>query len=183
MKTILSGKSVLWPLAVGNSWTYRMNNGIKYSHKVISFNSSKPNEFLIKDTFWNKNYIIIKEGKEYKSNSQNKETKIAVSNNKSTYLLKDDIRIGQNIGEHKYKIKGVNCVNIYIVKEIGIKKEVEGVIYNDVVVVEANLKMFMNGLTIPQEYYTKYYYAKGVGLILTTSTGGDYIPLISCQLN
>jgi hypothetical protein len=41
----------------------------------------------------------------------------------------------------------------------------------------------MNGNLISTNYFTQYYYAKGTGLILTTSGMGDYHGLVSCKLN
>jgi hypothetical protein len=32
------------------------------------------------------------------------------------------------------------------------------------------------------KFFTQYYYAKGVGLVLTTTSSGDSMPLISYEL-
>jgi len=62
---------------------------------------------------------------------------------------------------------------------MGISKEVEGKTYSDVVFIEAGSKLNMNGNVISMNFLTQYYYAKGVGLILTTSSRGDAMPLTS----
>ena len=61
-------------------------------------------------------------------------------------------------------------------------KDVNGKTYTDVILLEADAKMSMNGNPLPMKYVTQYYYARGVGLILTTSSAGDEHALVSCEL-
>ncbi|MEQ1676536.1 MAG: hypothetical protein ABL876_07540, partial [Chitinophagaceae bacterium] len=69
------------------------------------------------------------------------------------------------------------------IKETGLTKEVEGNTYNDVLLIEAESMLMMNGTLITLSFFTQYYYAKGVGLILTTSSMGDVQGLTSYKLN
>ena len=71
---------------------------------------------------------------------------------------------------------------VKIGEEMGISKEVEGKTYSDVVFIEAGSKLNMNGNIIPMNFLTQYYYAKGVGLALTTSSVGDAMPLTAYEL-
>jgi hypothetical protein len=59
------------------------------------------------------------------------------------------------------------------VKEAGISKEVEGKTYNDVMLIEAESKMHINGSLMSLNFFTQYYYAQDIGLVLTTSSAGD----------
>jgi hypothetical protein len=45
------------------------------------------------------------------------------------------------------------------VKEIGINTEVGGKTYNDVIMLEAESKIYMNGNMISTNFFTQYYYA------------------------
>lgn len=49
--------------------------------------------------------------------------------------------------------------------------------------IEAESKIKMNGNLISLNYFTQYYYAKGVGLILTASSDGDTHSLTRYHLN
>lgn len=73
------------------------------------------------------------------------------------------------------------------VKEILPSKTVEGKEYNDVMVVEAERKMVVNGNLRSINYFTHYYYAPGTGLILTTLTMSGNVTdgqgLVNCSLN
>lgn len=69
------------------------------------------------------------------------------------------------------------------VKEAGISKEVDGKTYQDVILVEGDMKMNVGGNLISANYLVQYYYASGVGLVLTTSSYGEWMGLISYQLN
>ena len=69
------------------------------------------------------------------------------------------------------------------VKGTGGSKEVEGTTYNKVIELEGVMAMTMNGNAIPSNYVVQYFYAAGVGLILTTSSMGDDMPLISSELH
>ena len=68
-------------------------------------------------------------------------------------------------------------------KEKGITKEVEGKVYQDVLFIEAENKIIVNDTLMPLNFFTQYYYAHGIGLILTTSSAGDIHSLIDYKLH
>lgn len=68
-------------------------------------------------------------------------------------------------------------------KEIAKTQEIDGKTYTDVILIEAESKIKMNGNLMPLNFFTQYYYAKNVGLILTTSSAGDRMALTSYTLN
>jgi len=59
---------------------------------------------------------------------------------------------------------------------------VEGKTYTDVMEMEGGMSFIVNGSAFNAGTKYQWYYAKGVGLILTTSTLGDNMPLVQCTL-
>ena len=82
-----------------------------------------------------------------------------------------------------YSANGIASILTMTVKETGLTKEIDGKTYNDVTLVEGDMKMNVNGNLISANYLVQYYYAKDVGLILTTSSYGDSMELTSYELN
>jgi hypothetical protein len=68
------------------------------------------------------------------------------------------------------------------IKSVGGSKEVEGKTYTDVMEMEGNMSFIVNGAAYSANTRYSWYYAKDVGLILTTSTLGDNMPLVSCTI-
>jgi hypothetical protein len=91
------------------------------------------------------------------------------------------------IQEVNFKTNNFDNVLAYKIKETDVSKTGEGENYEDVLVVEAERKMMMNGNLMSIHFFTSYYYAVGVGLILTTlSMGGnitDEQALVDYKLN
>jgi hypothetical protein len=96
-------------------------------------------------------------------------------------MLKDGLKKGDT-WQVEFTANGFNSILIYTVKDAGISKDVEGKTYSDVVFIEAESKLNMNGNIIPMNFLTQYYYAKGIGLVLTTSSVGDAMPLTAYQV-
>ena len=96
--------------------------------------------------------------------------------------LKDDLKKGDT-WEAAFSANGLNSIMAFTVKESGINKEVNGKTYNDVIMLEAESKINMNGNLISTNFFTQYYYAKNVGLIMTTSSMGDEHALQAYSLN
>jgi hypothetical protein len=59
---------------------------------------------------------------------------------------------------------------------------VEGKSYADVMEMEGMMSFNVNGNIINAGTKYQWYYAKDTGLILTTSTLGDNMPLVSCSV-
>jgi hypothetical protein len=87
-------------------------------------------------------------------------------------LLKDSAAKGDT-WEVKFTANGLDSILVHTVKDSGLTKEVNGKSYSDVLLIEAESKLLMNGSIMPLNYFTQYYYAAGVGLILTTTSMGD----------
>lgn len=170
----LTGETVLYPLAVGNKWTYKMSNGGSYTNSVVGIDGTNPNLFTLHNSSSNANSFMRKDGDIYYTNGYDA--------NVFHPHLKDDFVVGTNWAV-KYSANGIDTEMMMTVTEVGISKEVEGKIYNNVTVVKGDSKFSMNGTPLPTTFVTEYFYAKGVGLILTTTSSGDEHVLTDYVLN
>lgn len=162
--------STYYPLAVGNTWTYRMKDGKTFTNTVTGADGAS---FAMFNSLMGANSIVKKEGDAYLTDAFQAGT--------WQVSMKENLKKGDtwNVA---FTANGIDTTLIHTVKEAGISKEVEGKTYSDVVLIEAESKMSMNGNPIPMQFFTQYYYAKGVGLVLTTTSTGDAMPLVSCEL-
>lgn len=160
-----------YPLAPGNKWEYKQKDSSIYSNTVLSING---NLATMKNSLQAEPSVVkIENGCMYNE---------LMGKDNFQLWLKDDMQKGET-WEAAFTANGLDSVLCFTVKETGILKEVEGKNYTDVVMLEAESKIKMNGNLISTNFFTQYYYAKGVGLILTTSGMGDYHGLVSCMLN
>lgn len=156
----------MFPLAVGNQWTYRMKDGTTFFSQVME---EKDGLFFLSDSFTLVTSRIKKVGDEYITDRYQQNT--------WQVTVKDNLKKGDT-WQVKFQANGVDTTLIHVVKELGLTRTVEGTTYTDVAMVEAESKMSMNGRAIPMQFFTQYYYAAGIGLILTTTSTGDAMPLI-----
>lgn len=168
---MLDGIEVYYPLEVGCGWVYSSKDGSTYTNMITAVNPAKPNEFTIVNSLMNKNQIFRKEGNDYLTDSFEDGT--------INTLLKDNASVGDT-WEIKFKANGMDSILVMTVKEVGSVKEVKGKTFENVMMIEAESKLLMNGNLIPLNYFTQYYYCKGIGLILTTTSMGDEQALIDC---
>lgn len=171
---VLTGESVLYPLAVGNKWTYKMSNGESYTNSVVGVDGGNPSLFTLHNSSSNSNSLMRKDGDIYYTNGYD--------GNVFHPYLKDDFVIGTNWAV-KYSANTIDTEMTMTVTDVGISKDVEGKIYNNVTVVKGDSKFSMNGSVLPMSYTTEYFYAKGIGLILTTTSNGDAHVLTDYILN
>lgn len=160
-----------YPLAPGNTWTYKNNDGSTFTNTVESgagdaftmSNSLAPNPVQVKkdgDTFFTDSYEA--------GNMQP--------------FLKEGAAAGDK-WDIKYKANTIDSVLSVEVKSTGGTKEVEGKTYNDVMELEGAMSFIVNGSAFSANTRYNWFYSKGTGLILTTSTLGDNMPLVSCTVN
>lgn len=160
-----------YPLAPGNKWTYKLKDGNTYSNEVTAADG---NLFTLKNSMTPATVQMRKDGDTYFANHWDG-TNFQV-------LLKDNTAVGDT-WEVKFTANGLESILINTVKETSGSKEVEGKTYNNVMIVEAESKLLMNGNLMSLNYFTQYYFAKDVGLILTTTSAGDAQGLMEYQLN
>lgn len=163
--------TVYYPLAVGNTWTYKMKDGKTFTNKVVS---AKGNEFTMTTSIGDLSAIVRKDGDAYVTNS--------FEPGKFLPIIKDNLKPGDQ-WEIRFTVNNINSVLVTTVKEVGMSKEVEGTTYTGVVMLEAESKMDLNGNIMQLNFFTQYYYADGIGLILTTSSVGDFMGLISHEIH
>lgn len=160
-----------YPLAAGNEWQYQQKDGSIYTNKVTAVNG---HEFTMHNSAANTTSIVRMDG--------NLMTTDALEKGNFQKWLTNDM----NVGDHwvvTFKANGLDCLLLMTVKEKDISKEVSGKVYTDVVCIEAESQLIMNGSPMQLNFFTQYYYADGVGLILTTSSVGDIHALTTYKLN
>ena len=162
--------STYYPLAVGNTWTYRMADGNTFTNIVTATDGE---QFTMQNSMQDKLQYVKKEGSTYLADN--------FEAGNFQVLLKDDLQAGDT-WQVSYLANNFENVLDMTVLEAGISKEVNGTTYDNVMVIEGDMKMKMNGQVMPLNYKVQYYYAPHIGLILTTSSHGDEMGLTSYEV-
>jgi hypothetical protein len=162
-----------YPLAVGNEWKYMLSDGANYTNTVISVDIENPSEFTMTNSMMNKNQIIRKDGPTYLTDS--------FESGALNVFLKDNLTIGET-WEIKFKANSLDNLLIMKVMELNSIQTVNGITFLNVIKIEAESKIRINGGLMALNYFTQYFYANDVGLILTTSSRGDSQSLTECNL-
>lgn len=162
--------STYYPLKSGNSWTYKMNDGNTFTNKV---ESDAGGVFSMSNSTVTHLTQVKKDGDTFYTDSYE-------AGNLQPFL-KDDAAVG-DAWEIKYKANTIDSVLSVKILSTGGTKEVEGKTYSDVMEMEGMMSFIVNGTVFPAGTKYQWYYAKGTGLILTTSTLGDNMPLIECTV-
>ncbi len=160
-----------YPLAPGNKWEYKQKDGNLYTNSVVSVNG--PIVTMKNSTVPDNTLVKVENGIMYNE---------LMGKDNYQLWLKDDLQKGET-WDSTFTANGLNSIMAFTVKETGISKEVDGKTYPDVVMLESESKINMNGNLISTQFFTQYYYAKSVGLIMTTSSMGDVHTLQSYVLN
>ncbi|MBL7701970.1 MAG: hypothetical protein JNM14_06945 [Ferruginibacter sp.] len=162
--------STYYPLKAGNSWTYKNNDGSTFTNKV---ESESGGVFSMSNSLTPNLTQVKKDGNTFYTDSYE-------AGNMQPFL-KEDAAAG-DAWEIKYKANTIDSVlNVKIISTGG-TKEVEGKSYSDVMEMEGMMSFIVNGNIINAGTKYQWYYAKDVGLILTTSSLGDNMPLINCTI-
>lgn len=162
--------STYYPLKAGNSWTYTMNDGTSFTNTV---DSEENGVYTMSNSTLAHLTRVKKEGNTLYTDSYE-------AGNMQPFL-KEDAGAGDS-WQIKYKANTIDSVLNVVVKSTGATKDVEGKTYTDVMEMEGMMSFIVNGNVINAGTTYQWYYAKGVGLILTTSSLGDNMPLTSCTL-
>lgn len=168
---MLNGIENYYPLEVGCGWVYINKDGSTYTNMITAVNPSNPNEFTMVNSILQKNTLFRKEGNNYITDAFEPGT--------NNIMLKDNATVGDT-WEIKFKANSIDSILVMTVKNIGLVKEVKGKTFENVMMIEAESKMLLNGTLMPLNFFTQYYYCRGIGLILTTSSMGDEQALIDC---
>jgi len=160
-----------YPLALHNEWHYKQKDGSTYINKVIAANG---HEFTMHNSAANTSSVVKMDNNQMSTDGLEK--------GNFQIWLPNELEVGKK-WVIAFKANGLDCLLLMTVKETDSNKEVSGKTYNDVVYIEAESQIIMNGSHMPLNFFTQYYYAAGVGLILTTSSAGDIHELIDYKLN
>lgn len=163
--------STYYPLAVGNTWTYRMADGNTFTNTVTAADGDL---FTMQSSMQDRLQYVKKDGATYLADN--------FEAGNFQVLLKDDLQAGDT-WQVSYEANNFENLLDMTVLEAGISKEVNGTTYDDVVLIEGDMKMNMNGQIMPLNYKVQYYYAPDVGLILTTSSHGDEMGLTTYEVH
>ncbi len=160
-----------YPMAVGNVWTYKMKDGKTFTNTVLSANGQT---FTMQNSTVDHPQYMRIDGDTYLADN--------FEAGNFQVLLKDNLKKGDK-WEVKYKANNFENVLYMTVLDTGANMSVEGKTYTDVTSIEGDMKINVNGNLTSVNYKVQYYYARGVGLILTTSSYGDTMGLVSYKLN
>lgn len=160
-----------YPLALHNEWHYKQKDGSTYINKVTATNG---NEFTMHNSAANTSSVVRMDNNQMSTDGLEK--------GNFQLWIPNDLEVGKK-WVVDFKANSLDCLLLMTVKETGSSKEVSGKTFKDVVCIEAESQIIMNGSTMPLNFFTQYYYASGVGLILTTSSAGDIHELIEYKLH
>lgn len=159
-----------YPLQPGNSWTYKMNNGSTFTNRI---ESESGGVYSMSNSTVSHLTQVKKEGNTLYTDSYE-------AGNMQPFL-KDDAAVGEK-WEIRYKANTIDSVLSMVVISVGGSKEVGGKTYPDVMEMEGVMSFVVGGNVINAGTKYTWYYAGGVGLILTTSTLGENMPLESYSI-
>jgi hypothetical protein len=163
--------SSYYPLQIGNVWHYRMKDGATYSNLVHDMSDAS---FAMVNSMTSTVSTVVKEGDTFLTD--------AFEHGNFQPFLRESLKPGDEWNAI-FTANTIKSILAFTVKEILPTKEVEGKQYSHVAVLEAESKMEINGTVMPLNFSTQYFYAQGVGLILTTSSFGDYQALVGYTLH
>jgi hypothetical protein len=168
----MNNETAYYPLAIGNTWIHNFG-GDKMITIIESCNDA--GEFTVSNSLNPVKGIMKKINGEYFTDGMTGRQSV----------LKDDLKLGET-WKNKFKApSGLDTVYVYTVKEILPSKTVGGKEYNDVVMIELDSKYVINDVETSMNAFTQNYYARGVGMILTTTSGvigNTETPLLSYEL-
>ncbi len=160
-----------YPIQTGNSWTYSLSTGGTSTNEITETGADY---YVVKSSVSDKlTRVKLENGKHISDSFE--------EGNFQTVFI-DNAQVGDS-WEINYKANGIDSVLKMKVLGIQANKEIEGKNYQDVMLIEGESVFSMNGNEIPSGMKTQYYYAKNVGAVLTTSSLGDYMPLVEYKLN
>ncbi len=160
-----------YPLAAGNEWQYKQKDGSVYTNKVTAVNG---NDFTIHNSAANTSSVVKTDGNMFSTD--------ALEAGNFQQWLKNDLKKDDS-WEINFKANGLDCILIMVVKETGMSKVVEGKTFNNIIFIEAESRVVVNGNMMPLGFFTQYYYAGDTGLVLTTSSAGDSHALVNYSLH
>ncbi|MBA3679634.1 MAG: SMI1/KNR4 family protein [Bacteroidetes bacterium] len=153
-----SNENAYHPLAIGNTWTYDFAG----QQMINTIESCDNGVFIVSNSLNPVKGNMKKVNGEYFSDSYEK--------GNMQVVLKDNLVLGDQ-WDVIFKANGIDCVYKFTVKEIAPSKVIAGKEYKDVAMVESDSNMLINGNLVSINAFVQTYYAKGVGAVLTLTSG------------
>lgn len=160
-----------YPIQKGNFWKYNLKTGGSFTNEITECGADY---YIATCSTGNQTSKVKLENGTHFSDS------FEAGNFQPTFI--DNSKVGDT-WEIKYEANGIDSILKMNVIEIAASKEIEGKVFNDVMLIEGESVFSMNGNIIPSGMKTQYYYAKNIGAVLTTSSLGDYMPIVEYQIN
>lgn len=161
-----------YPLKVGNVWTYINGDGTVYTNEVTEHDALN-NRFKMVNSVVGRPVTVFVDEEGLKSD--------AIEGGKFLLMLKSNPQVGDT-WTLEFIANTLQNQLVATVKQTDASVGVEGQTYSNVLIVETESKVFVNGSWMSINYLTQYNYAAGVGLVLTTSSHGDRQALTKCEL-
>jgi hypothetical protein len=158
----VENENAYYPLAVGNAWTYNLSG-----QNMVSTveNVDSDGAFIMSSSLNSAKSSVKKLNGEYFGDGYEK--------GNMQMILKDNLILDDK-WDVKFKSNDFDCICKYTVKEFLPSKTVEGVEYKNVVVVEIENFVLIEGdfvmVTIPEEIC----YAKGIGKVFSIKDADGY---------
>lgn len=169
----LNNENAYFPLAVGNTWKYNYSG----TEMITTIEDcDEHGVFILSNSLSPLKSCMKKVNGEYLSDSYEA--------GNFQMILKENLQLSDT-WEAKFMANGIECVYNFTVKEILSSLVVDGKEFKEVALVESASNMMMHGNLISMNSFVQSYYAKGVGLILITTSGvvgNTSSPLISFEL-
>lgn len=159
-----------YPLAVGNTWTYKTQDGQSFTNTVTELNGDV---FTMMNSMMPRPQSVRRDGDTFLADN--------FEPGNFQLFLKENPEPGET-WDVIFRANNINNILTLTVKETGISKEVEGKTFDDVMLMEGDMKINVNGNIMSANYVVQYFYARGVGLVLTSSSFGDSVGLVSYEL-
>jgi hypothetical protein len=163
----------LYPLAPANVWTYRTKDGTTYTNEVTAFDAAS-GRFTMTNSTSPRQVTVYVDDQGMHSD--------AYEEGKFVMVLTANPKPGDT-WQIKFHANGFENILEATIKQVGATVTVGDTSYSEVVILECESKMLVNGSWMALNYFTRYHYATGVGLILTTSSHGDHQALIEHVLH
>lgn len=167
----MATETMYFPLQPGNSWTYRMANGATFTNTVDR--QEADGSFRLTSTALTTEVTMYYDGDHYSTDS--------FEPGNIQIILRDGAGVGDG-WDIDFSQNGMRNILSMSVREIRDSMDVEGRTYENVMLLEGESKLVVEAEVMHIGFFTQYYYAKNVGLILTTSSRGDHMPLLSVEL-
>jgi hypothetical protein len=161
-----------YPLVTGNVWTYRSNDGNTFTNQVVGYDRDKERFSMATSTSYRP--VIVYEDRDGMFSDSFEAGRFVM-------MLKANPHQGDTWSVTFYCNGLMNKLDMKVL-EVGKTIEVEGRTYHDVVIVDAESKMFVNNAWMSINFHTQYHYAPGIGLVLMTSSYGDSQALVDYRL-